>query len=508
MAAVAPVVDPNVAALKKRLYTQAGTPAAAAAPAPAMISPDFAPSGGFHAGVEYRTQNDPQPGTPSAPVYPMKPPPPGPGETPPWPGPELPNPQKPPLPPPGETPPFPGPRAEAYSGYGNPVPPSLPPMQGSQHPMPGSWPPIGPAAAPAPPTTTSPRVSGGPVARTGLEPPAAAAAPTGDYNLQLVTLLNQGLSPEAAVAQLVQQGAKPGSFNIKKDGTIGYRDHGNPEGIATGYIARSKNANEGDWAYGRSGYLLNGEVSNWRDPWGNPRTDPRPGESTASASAIAPPTATKTAEITGTNNLGGPAYGTPGSGVPGVYDFDNAGNPIDAFGAPYTGPLTGGPNPNAAPANDFNAQIRAQLMARLKELGLPVDENAAGIKQAVSAASDENERSLSRERTELAERLYAQGGGGLNSNALTQGIQQSREKGAGALSSLRANLLMGEYARKQSALQQTLTLAVQSGDAEAARAAQKAIADLQAQLQREGFGIDLAKYQAYLNQNAVAMGLG
>jgi hypothetical protein len=226
------------------------------------------------------------------------------------------------------------------------------------------------------------------------------------------------------------------------------------------------------------------------------------------ATSLAPPGATNTSAITGNTNA---VYGTPGSGVPGVYDFDNAGNPIDAFGAPYTGQLSGGPSPNAsgaAPANDFNAQIRAQLMARLAELGKPVDENAAGISGAVAGARDEGQRAMSQERTALAERLYAQGGGGLNSNALTQGIQQSAEKQSGAMSSLRANLIMGEYARKQGQLQQTLQLAVQSGDAEAARAAQKAIADLQAQLQREGFSLDAAKYAAYLNQNAVQMGLG
>jgi len=146
-------------------------------------------------------------------------------------------------------------------------------------------------------------------------------------------------------------------------------------------------------------------------------------------------------------------------------------------------------------------------MARLAELGTPVDEKSAGISDAVTAARDEGTRAAANERTALAERLYAQGGGGLNSNALTQQIQQSGEKQGAAIGGLRANLMMAEYARKQSALQQTLSLAVQSGDAEAARAAQKAIADLQAQLQREGFGIDLAKYQAYLNQNAALAGL-
>ncbi len=238
-----------------------------------------------------------------------------------------------------------------------------------------------------------------------------------------------------------------------------------------------------------------------------------PATPTASATPDATTAATQSWAAAGTNHRPG-----DGTGVVGVYDWDNMGRPVDAMGHPYMGALqTGEPNPwnsggadggGTSGGSDFQSEIRKQLMARLAELGTPVDENSSGIAGAVSGARDEATRASQNERTALAERLYAQGGGGLNSNALTQQIQQSGEKNAASLGGLRANLIMGEYARKQGQLQQTLQLAVQSGDAEAARAAQKAIADLQAQLQREGFAIDISKYQAYLDQNAVLQGLG
>ncbi len=89
-----------------------------------------------------------------------------------------------------------------------------------------------------------------------------------------------------------------------------------------------------------------------------------------------------------------------------MYDWNNAGYPVDAMGAPYTGSLQGGePNPwttgggtegfpkdsgpltpGAAPAaEDYQSKIRKQIEERMKALGEPVDENAAGISGAVSA---------------------------------------------------------------------------------------------------------------------------
>ncbi len=171
--------------------------------------------------------------------------------------------------------------------------------------------------------------------------------------------------------------------------------------------------------------------------------------------------------------------------------------------APAAG-LTAGTDtaiPSTMPAagTDFNAQLRQMIMDRIKAAGEPVDENSTGIAGAVSAARDETDRSTAKERTSLAERLYAQGGGGLNSDALTQGIQQSNERNAGALASLRSNLILKEVQSRKAELQGYLQRAVQAGDADATRALQAQIANLDAMVRREGIGADLGKYSAYLN---------
>lgn len=177
-----------------------------------------------------------------------------------------------------------------------------------------------------------------------------------------------------------------------------------------------------------------------------------------------------------------------------------AGTPANVIQPPTPTPTGGGRNeaPTVDPAkDDFNAQIRALLLARLKAAGEPVNEDDAGITQAMTAARDEGNRASATERSALAERLYAQGG--LNTQALTQQIQQSGERNAGALGSLRSNLILKEIQGKRAELTNMMQLAVQTGDAESARAIQMQIAALDAQVRREGLGLDAAKYAAYLN---------
>jgi hypothetical protein len=155
--------------------------------------------------------------------------------------------------------------------------------------------------------------------------------------------------------------------------------------------------------------------------------------------------------------------------------------------------------------SDWQQQVRAILMQRLAAAGRPVDANSPEIAGAVTAARDEATRATDTERTALAERLYAQGG--LNSNELNQGIQQSSERNAQNIGGLRASLIMQEYGKRRQELDSLLQTATASGDAESARQVQMEMAALDATLKREGFGIDLAKYSAYLNQNAALAGL-
>lgn len=448
-------LDPNVAGLKKRLYGQvtADAPqAAAAAPVTPSVSPDFAPQTGTAAGF----------GVGSVPI---------------------------------------NAKYKTFDGGPDGLPPGGP-LSGSPTIVKES---ATPAFVPAgtPRATTMGAPAGAPTDPTRVTVPTPPAPPV---------LAPGATAPPAATAPPPPAAAAPSPSGSVEDAVAeNYKTLGaTPTGPGTGptdsaYFIRRIN---------ETGGMTPDNIKYWFGPDGRIARELRhevPPEKAASETpgnrALAPPSATKAGAITGTpaNLTASGSSHRPGDGVPGVYDFDNAGNPVDAFGRPYTGPLKDGSS--AGGGGDFNSQIRDMLMKRLAELGGGVDENSTGISQALSAARNEGTRASEQERTALAEHLYADGGGGLNSNAITQGIQQSAEKQGAAMSGLRANLIMGEYARKQTSLQQTLQLAVQSGDAEAARAAQKAIADLQAQLQREGFGVDLAKYQAYLNQHAVEMGL-
>lgn len=172
-----------------------------------------------------------------------------------------------------------------------------------------------------------------------------------------------------------------------------------------------------------------------------------------------------------------------------------------SFGSPS------GSAPQGIWGADFLAQIRQMLMQRLQSASGPVDENASGITQAVTGARDQATRANDASRTALAERLYAHGG--LNTDAIGQSVQQSNERSGTALGTLRAQLVMKEYDRKQTELKDLMGMAIQAGDAEMARGIQMQLAELQAQIQREGLGVQregigaqLAMYQQNQNNQA------
>ncbi len=156
---------------------------------------------------------------------------------------------------------------------------------------------------------------------------------------------------------------------------------------------------------------------------------------------------------------------------------------------------------------DLDRQVRAMISQRLTAAGQPVNESDEYIAAPLSAARDETQRSQQSERTALAERLYAQGGGALDSNALTQQIQQSSERNAGNLSNLRAGLIGKELTARRGELQSLLQMALAQGDAEQARQTQLLIQQIDHSLRREFRGIDLAEFMAQLDQNAALAGL-
>ena len=148
----------------------------------------------------------------------------------------------------------------------------------------------------------------------------------------------------------------------------------------------------------------------------------------------------------------------------------------------------GGGGGDGAHGSDFQSSIRAMLMKILQGASGPVDPNSPDIAQPYEAAKLSADRSLAGERSSLAERLYAEGGGG--TNELAQGIQQSSERNAVGLAGIKSQLIGRAFAAKQAQLQQALALAVQSGDLEAAR-------QIQLQMWNDRYGLDRedAQYQ-------------
>jgi hypothetical protein len=161
----------------------------------------------------------------------------------------------------------------------------------------------------------------------------------------------------------------------------------------------------------------------------------------------------------------------------------------------------GGSGAASAPANAFTEQVRQLLMQRIANDTGSVDPNSNQIKAPMDAAQLQADRGLQTERTALAEQLYAQGD--LGSNSLNQGIQQSAERNATGLAQTRAGLISQEYASRRADLNDAMQQALASGDAESARQIQMAIANLNATVQREGYGVSLAESTTNANAGTV-----
>ena len=150
--------------------------------------------------------------------------------------------------------------------------------------------------------------------------------------------------------------------------------------------------------------------------------------------------------------------------------------------------------------------LRDTLLKQMQGFGQPIDENAPGIAQPFQAAKNVGQRQLEQERAQLAERLYAQGGTGLNGDALNKGIQQSNENLALGLGQFKGQLFGQEIAAQRGQVQQALQLANAIGARQEAQQLTKQLADLDnqyryAQLgqQESQFGRSLGQQQGQFN---------
>lgn len=139
-----------------------------------------------------------------------------------------------------------------------------------------------------------------------------------------------------------------------------------------------------------------------------------------------------------------------------------------------TGPGGGGGGGTTMPTTSsvFQDQLRAILMQRLGKAQLPVDENDPFIREPMTAAGVQAARMQQKERTELAERLAATGD---TSRSLEMGIQQSAERNAVGLGSLKAKLINDEYNKRREEMLDLLQMAFANNDSEMARQIQLAL---------------------------------
>jgi hypothetical protein len=162
-----------------------------------------------------------------------------------------------------------------------------------------------------------------------------------------------------------------------------------------------------------------------------------------------------------------------------------------------------GPSGNVPATSAFTDQVRKMLMDRMGRDTASVNESDSNIAAPFDAANLTAQRGQQAERTALAERLAASGD---TSGSLERGIQQSAERNAVGLGSLKANLIQKEYAARRADLSDAMQQALQSGDRETAYQLQMALAQLDAQLRREGYGVNLAEFGQ--NQNTAASNAG
>lgn len=350
------------------------------------------------------------------------------------------------------------------------------------------------------PVPGNPR-SGDPNEVAALPGPLGTAAPTGAY---LQKLLAGGMSPQEAVALFNQQTGRTTGNEAKY---YGPEVHGVPTiGLPGEYLSQEGNG----WQVTQR--MAEGPTTQAAPTSYNYQTFLGKVQQ-ALGRTLSPAEIAKAFQELGGNTS---TMYTDAS-LPAVLDyFKKQGpsapepRPVDLAPAGPGGPLatgTTGPSSNVnSPYGDQGImdQFRAAIAKRLQEIGSPVDENSSNIAAPLTAARNEASRVSDQERNALAERLYAQGG--LNTDAVTRGIQQSSERNAVGLGGLRAQLITREYDARRQDLTSMLAQATASGDNASARAIQQQLAALDATLKREGMGIDLAKYLSWLNLQTAQAG--
>lgn len=142
----------------------------------------------------------------------------------------------------------------------------------------------------------------------------------------------------------------------------------------------------------------------------------------------------------------------------------------------------------ASGGGSYQDQIRQLILGQLQGLSKPVDANDPQIAAEMSAQGRVLDRQAQQARAQAAERAAFQGllNGGAGSGSFDTTLQGINEQKGEALTGLQAQLFGRTIQQNQSRLNQLLNMALQSGDAESARALQLRIAQMDEQLRRLG----------------------
>lgn len=167
-------------------------------------------------------------------------------------------------------------------------------------------------------------------------------------------------------------------------------------------------------------------------------------------------------------------------------------------------------------SNGFLDQVRAQLMQILQHSQQPIDPNDPNITRQMDAQNVTLEREREARRAAMAERMAANGmnSGGAGSGAFDQELASGFEDKGRQMAGLRAQLMNRATEQRMAQLQQALSLALQSGDQEAARGLQMTIAQMNADLARarmeqdqsqwnDSYGLQRLQFERLLNNDAV-----
>lgn len=151
-----------------------------------------------------------------------------------------------------------------------------------------------------------------------------------------------------------------------------------------------------------------------------------------------------------------------------------------------SGPAAPGASSAGGGTSDFQGQIRQLLLSQLGQMGAAPSINDPALKGQSDAYRVAQERSGQQQRSALAERDAFTGlnSGGAGSGSFDTGIQGIGEQVGQNIAGHDASLVGGEVQSRRATLQNLLGMAMQSGDAEATRAIQLQIAQMDNELRK------------------------